>query len=76
MLDFCFQVGDKYYAAKPRPWGVPWSTKGKRLQALQGQSVEVVVTQRDIIVIAPQVKVRLKLVHGNEVFSLDACNHT
>jgi hypothetical protein len=75
-LDFCFQVGDKYYAAKPRSWGVPWSRQGERLVALQGQSVEIAVTEREIRVVAPQVTIRLKLVHGNRAFSLHACNHT
>lgn len=74
-LDFCFQVGDKYYAAKPGVWGVPWSTTGKRLLALQGQSVGVVVTEKEIRVVIPQGTVRLRLVHNNNAFNLDACNH-
>ena len=74
-LDFCFQAGDKYYAAKPRPWGAPWSAKSKRLLALQGQSVDIVVTEREIRVVVPQGTVRLKLVHNNNAFNLDACNH-
>ena len=74
-LDFCFQAGAKYYAAKPRPWGTPWSAKSKRLLALQGQSVNIVVTEKEIRVVVPQGTVRLKLVHGNNAFNLDACNH-
>jgi hypothetical protein len=74
-LDFCFQVADKYYAAEPRAWGVPWSTEGKRLLALQGQSVEIVVTEKEIGVVIPQGTVRLRLVHNNNAFNLDACNH-
>jgi hypothetical protein len=74
-LYFCFQEGDRYHTAIPRPWEVPWTNKAKRLLAMQGQSFEIVVTEKEIRVLAPQVDVRLKVVHNDEVFQLDACNH-
>ncbi len=73
--DFCFQVGDTYHTAISRPWGFPWSNSTKNLLALQGQSVEIVVTDKEISVAAPQVNMRLKVVHNDPVFKLDACNH-
>jgi hypothetical protein len=74
-LDFCFQVGNTYHTAISRPRGFPWANSAKRLLALQGQSVEIVVTDKEISVAGPQVKVRLKVVHNDPVFKLDACNH-
>jgi hypothetical protein len=75
-LDLCFQVGDTYHVAIFRPWGFPWADKTKRLLALQGQSVGIIVTDKEINIVAPQVKVRLKVAHNDSVFKLDACNHT
>jgi len=75
-LYFCFQEGAEYHTGIPRPWGVPWANKAKRLLALQGQSVEIIVTKTEIRVLAPQVDVRLKVVHNNAVFKLDACNRS
>ena|ERR1700692_2646419 len=74
-LAFCFREGDRYHTAIPRPWGVPWVNKAKRLLAMQGTSVEIVVTETEIRVLAPQVEVRLKVVHNDPVFKVDACNH-
>src|ERR1039458_10744189 len=74
-LDFCFQVGDTYHTAISRPWGFPWANSAKRLLALQGRSVEVVITDKEITVAAPEVNVRLKVVHNDPVFNVDACNH-
>jgi hypothetical protein len=74
-LDFCFQVGDAYHAAIYRTWGFLGSRTPRRLLALQGQSVEIVITDKEISVAAPQVNVRLKVVHNDPVFKLDACNH-
>ena len=74
-LDFCFQVGDTYHTAISRPWGFPRDNSAKRLLALQGRSVEVVITDKEITVSAPEVNVRLNLVHNDPVFNVDACNH-
>ncbi len=74
-LDFCFQVGDKYHTATSHPSGLPGANTAKRLLPLEGQSVEIVVTDKEISVAAPKVYVRLKVVHNDAVFKLDACNH-
>jgi hypothetical protein len=74
-LDFCFQAGDTYYTAISHPSGLPGANRAKKLLTLQGQSVEIVVTDKEISVAAPQVNVRLKVAYNNRVFKLDACNH-
>jgi hypothetical protein len=47
-IAFCFQVGDAYYAATDRSWGFRWANKAMKLQALQGQSVDLVITDKEI----------------------------
>jgi hypothetical protein len=73
-LDFCFQVGDTYHTATSHPSGLPGANTAKRLLPLQGQSVEIVVTDKEISVATPKVNVHLKVVHNDPVFKLDACN--
>jgi hypothetical protein len=75
-LDFCFQAGDAYYVAVSHLWVFHWTNKAKRLLELQGQSVEIMVSDRDIRVVDPHFKVRLRVVHNDSGFKLDACNHT
>jgi hypothetical protein len=74
-IAFCFQVGDAYYTATDRSWGLSWANKAIKLRALQGQSVDIVVTDGEIKVISPKVKVRLWVVHNYPLFKLDGCRH-
>jgi hypothetical protein len=74
-MAFCFQVGDAYYTATDRSWGFRWANKAMKLRALQGQSVDIVVTDREIKVIGPKVKVRLWVAHNYSLFKLDGCKH-
>ena len=72
-IAFCFQVGDAYYSATDRSWGISWANKAKKLQALQGESVDIVVTEEEIKVVSPKVKVRLWVVHNYSLFKVDGC---
>jgi hypothetical protein len=72
-LDFCFQVGDTYHVAVSHLWGFHWTNKAKGLLELQGHSVEIIVSDKDIDVMDP--RVRLRVVHNDSVFKLDPCNH-
>ena len=74
-IAFCFQVGDAYYTATDRSWGISWANKAMKLQALQGQSVAIAVTDEEIKVLGPKVKVRLWVVHNYSLFKLDGCKH-
>ncbi|HSZ62071.1 MAG TPA: hypothetical protein VK828_09745 [Terriglobales bacterium] len=74
-IAFCFQVGDAYYTATDRSWGLSWANKAMKLRALQGQSVDIVITEREIKVIGPEVKVRQSVAHNYSLFKLDACKH-
>lgn len=74
-IAFCFQVGDAYYTATDRSWGLSWANKAMKLRALQGQSVDIVITDREIKVIGPKVKVRLWVAHNYSLFKLDGCKH-
>jgi hypothetical protein len=74
-IAFCFQVGDAYYTATDRSWGLSWANTAMKLRALQGQSVDIVVTEGEIKVIGPKVKVRLWVVHNYLRFKLDGCQH-
>src|SRR5712692_7727782 len=44
---FCFQAGDNFYTGAYFPWGAGGKA-GKRLQALKGKTLEIVVTDKDI----------------------------
>ena len=74
-IAFCFQVGDAYYTATDRSWGFTLANKAIKLRALQGQSVDIVITDREIKVVGPKVKVRLWVVHKYSLFKADGCNH-
>jgi hypothetical protein len=74
-MAFCFQVGDAYYTATDRSWGISWANRAIKLRALQGQSVDIVVTDEEIKVLGPKVKVRLWVEHGDSLFKLDRCKH-
>ena len=75
--DFCFQSGNTFYAAISRPWDLPWANKkAERLLDMKGQSVEIVVYDKEITVFAAGTTVRLKMVHKDIAFRLDACTHT
>jgi hypothetical protein len=73
-VDVCIEMDGNYYTGMYRPWGVPWAKAGKRLLELKGQSVEVIVTDSDIRVVAPKVNARLQRMHNYRVFRLDSCN--
>jgi hypothetical protein len=75
-IDFCFQVGDTFYTGTYPPWGVPWAVQGKRLLALQGKTVGIVVTDEQVPVVAPRINVRLKRVHDDPAFRSASCTHT
>jgi hypothetical protein len=72
-IAFCFQVGDAYYTATDRSWGISWANKARKLRALQGQSVDIVVTDEEITVVGPRVKLRLWVVHNYSLFKVDGC---
>jgi hypothetical protein len=72
-VDVCLRVDDAYYTGMYRPWGAPWAASGKKLLVLKGQSVEVVVTDADIRVIAP--RMRLQRMHNYRVFTSSSCNN-
>jgi len=72
---FCFQAGDNFYTGAYLPGGVPWAKQGKRLQALKGKTLEIVVTDKHIKVVAPRINLRLKRVHALHIFQLDSCSY-
>jgi hypothetical protein len=72
-MNFCFQMGATYYVGISEEWGVPWANKAKRLLALQGQSVEIAVTEKHIIVVASGIKLTLQRAHDHRGFKLAAC---
>src|SRR4029077_1620451 len=72
-MAFCFQVGNAYYTATDRSWGISWANKAKKLRALQGEAVDIVVTDEEIKVVGPKVRVRLWVVHNDSLFKLDGC---
>lgn len=74
-VHFCFQVGNDFYSGTYSPWGVPWATAGEKLCALEGRPVEIVVSDKQISVIAPRVKLRLNRLHNYGVFKLPSCRH-
>jgi hypothetical protein len=74
--DFCFQIGDRFYAGISRPWGVPWARNAEKLERLRGQPVEIILGDKEIRVFTGWSTVHLKIVHNDPVFQLDACNHT
>ncbi len=75
-IAFCFRAGDTYYVGTDRSWGVPWANKAKKLQKLKGEPVKILVTDKEIKVVGPKVKLRLWVAHEYRVFSSDPCNHT
>jgi len=72
-IAFCFEVGGAYYTATDRSWGLNWANKAMKLRALQGQPLDIVVTDEEIKVIGPKVKVRLWVEHYDLRFKLDGC---
>jgi hypothetical protein len=72
---FCFQAGDTYYTGTYRSRALPWATKGKKLSLLKGQSLDLLVTDKDISVVDSQIKVNLKRVHGDPEFQSDSCRY-
>jgi hypothetical protein len=70
----CFQVEGAYYVGAYTPWGVPWVAAGKHLLTLNGQSVQIVLTETEIKVITQHVKVRLKRINDFRIFKLPSCN--
>jgi hypothetical protein len=75
LMAFCFQVGDAYYTATDRSWGFRWANKAMKLRALQGQFVDIVVTDKEIKVVGPQVRVRLWVEHNDSLFKANGCRH-
>jgi hypothetical protein len=73
--DFCFQVGESFYTGTYYPFGVPLAKKGKRLLPFEGKSVEIVVTDKHIEIVAPPINLRLKRVHDDAAFQLNSCSH-
>ena len=72
----CFQIEGTYYVGAYIPWGVPWATAGKHLLALSGQSVQIVLTEKEIKVITQKVKVRLNRINDFRIFKIPACNQS
>jgi hypothetical protein len=70
---FCFQAGDDFFTGVYGPFA-PWAKQGKRLQLLKGKTVEIVVTDKHIKVVAPRINLRLKRVHDLHIFQLDSCS--
>jgi hypothetical protein len=71
----CFQMKDTYYTGKYSPWGFPWAPPGKRLLALRGQSVEIVVTDERIKIVAP-LNINLNRILDYRLFKSASCNQT
>ena len=73
-VDVCLQVDGIYYTGMYRPWGVPWAIHaGKRLLELSGQSVEVVISDTEIRVVAPHINAKLIRAHHYGVFRTASC---
>jgi hypothetical protein len=72
----CLKIDQTYYTGAYLPWGVPWATAGKRLLQLKGQSVEVIVKDKEIRVVAPKINARLRRTHKYQAFSIASCNET
>jgi hypothetical protein len=70
---FCFQSGDSYFVGAYYSRGLPWTTKGAKLLALKGQSIEVIITDKDIKVVDARIKVNLKRVHNDSFFKSEPC---
>jgi hypothetical protein len=73
-VDVCIEMDGDYYIGMYRPWGVPWAKAGKRLLELEGHSIDVIVTDSEIRVVAPKINARLRRMHNYRVFRLDSCN--
>lgn len=71
--DLCFQVKDIYYIGTYSPWGFPWAPPGKKLLASQRHSVEIVVKDEPIKVVAP-CSASLKKLHHYGQFRSVSCN--
>ena len=72
-IDFCFQAGNSFYVGMYFPLPVPWATEGKRLLALEGKPVEIVVTDKHIKVVGHQINLRLRRAHRESTFRTAAC---
>jgi hypothetical protein len=70
---FCFQADSDFYAGVYSPLPLSWLTAGKRLQAWKGKPVEINVTNEQIIVGVPRIKLHLKRVHHCPFFRLKGC---
>ena len=73
-VDVCIEMDGNYYIGMYRPWGVPWAKAGKRLLELKGHSIDVIVTESEIRVVAPKINARLRRTHNYRAFRLDSCN--
>ena len=73
-LDVCVEVDGVYYVGEYRPPKVPWATGDKRLYELTGQPVEVVISEKHIRIVGPQIDVKLTRAHHFLPFLFAACN--
>jgi hypothetical protein len=73
---FCFEAEGAYYTGMYFSRALPWATKGKKLSVLKGQSVEIVVTEKEIRVVDSRIKVKLRRIHGDFLFQSDSCRYT
>jgi len=74
-VDFCFQAGDTFYTGRYDALGMPWNKKGDILLDWVGKTMEIVVTDKHIMVTGSGIKVRLKRMHDEAGFRLASCNH-
>jgi len=74
-VDVCFQAGDVFYTGIYRPWGVPWARAGTKLLALEGKTVEILITDKHIQIVATGINLRLKRVHDDPLFRSASCAH-
>ena len=73
-VDFGFQV-DPLLCGQQRPRGVPWVAKGKSLLTIEGKSIEVIIKDKQIMVIAPRICLRLTRVHDDPFIQWTPCAH-
>ena len=65
-VEVCLQADGTYYTGWYSPWEVPWVTSGLKLLPLKGQSVEIVVTDKEVRIVTP--RMRLKRTHNDLMF--------
>jgi len=73
-FDVCVRIDQHFYSGMYRPWKGPWAKK-INLSALEGKSVEVVVTDKHLKILAPRVDVRLKRLYPAKGFRNPSCNN-